>query len=70
MAERGAASFVISAKLPGKESQLGVRRLRRTNRCRSAPTAPGPIPTVVAEALNRIYGLSIQAVHYRGEAPM
>jgi tripartite-type tricarboxylate transporter receptor subunit TctC len=32
--------------------------------------APGSYPHMLADTFNRNYGLKIQAVHYRGEAPM
>ena len=42
----------------------------RANRVSLGTYGAGSYPHVAAEALNRHYGLTMQAVHYRGEAPM
>lgn len=42
----------------------------RQNPCSMGTYAPGSVPHMVADQLNRSDGTKIQAVHYRGESPM
>lgn len=65
----GQLPFVINAKVPAKNLKEFID-YARANRVSLGTYGAGSYPHVVAEALNRSYGLSIQAVHYRGEAPM
>jgi tripartite-type tricarboxylate transporter receptor subunit TctC len=65
----GQLPFVINAKVPANNLKEFVDYARK-NQVSLGTYGAGSYPHVVAEALNRSYGLSIQAVHYRGEAPM
>lgn len=42
----------------------------RQNPCSMGTYAPGSVPHMVADQLNRSEGTKIQSVHYRGESPM
>ena len=42
----------------------------KQNPCSMGTYAPGSVPHMVADQLNRSGGTQIQAVHYRGESPM
>lgn len=42
----------------------------RSNPCSMGTYAPGSVPHMVADQLNRSEGTKIQSVHYRGESPM
>ncbi len=42
----------------------------RANPCSMGTYAPGSVPHMAADQLNRSSGTQIQAVHYRGESPM
>ncbi len=65
----GHLPFVVNGKLPVANLREFVA-YARANRVSLGTYGGGSYPHVAAEALNRVYGLSIQAVHYRGEAPM
>ena len=44
--------------------------LAKQRRLTMGTYAPGSYPHMVAQQLNKLYGADIEAVHYRGEAPM
>jgi tripartite-type tricarboxylate transporter receptor subunit TctC len=65
----GHLPFVINAKVPANNIKEFVT-YARNNRVSLGAYGAGSYPHVVAETLNRLHGLSIQTVQYRGEAPM
>lgn len=44
--------------------------LAKTRRVTMGNYSPGSYPHMVAQQLNKLYGTQIEAVHYKGEAPM
>ena len=65
----GHLPFVINKNIPATNLKEFIDHAR-ANRVSLGTYGAGSYPHVAAEALNRSYGLTIQAVHYRGEAPM
>ncbi len=48
----------------------GFVEFAKKNRVTLGTYSPGSHPHMVAQQLNKLYGTQIEAVHYRGEAPM
>jgi CubicO group peptidase (beta-lactamase class C family) len=72
---RSAASCAPSESTRRMRRQQGseVREFiewARQNPCSMGTYAPGSVPHMVADQLNRSEGTKIQVVHYRGESPM
>ena len=65
----GHLPMIVNKNVPATNIKEFVA-FARTNRVSLGTYGAGSYPHVAAEALNRFYGLSIQPVHYRGEAPM
>ena len=59
----------VPEKVPARTLQEFIAWARQ-NPCSMGTYAPGSVPHMVADQLNRSEGTKIQAVHYRGEAPM
>lgn len=59
----------VSDKVPAGNLKEFVEWARK-NPCSMGTYAPGSVPHMVADQLNRTEGTQIQAVHYRGESPM
>jgi tripartite-type tricarboxylate transporter receptor subunit TctC len=59
----------VSEKVPASNLQEFIAWARK-NPCSMGTYAPGSVPHMVADQLNRSEGTQIQAVHYRGESPM
>lgn len=59
----------VSEKVPASNLKEFVEWARK-NPCSMGTYAPGSVPHMVADQLNRSEGTQIQAVHYRGESPM
>jgi tripartite-type tricarboxylate transporter receptor subunit TctC len=59
----------IQAGLPVKTFRDYVE-YAKANRTHMGTYAPGSYPHMVAGQLNKLYGTKIDAVHYKGEAPM
>jgi tripartite-type tricarboxylate transporter receptor subunit TctC len=59
----------VPAALPVKNFREFVE-YAKTNRTSMGTYAPGSFPHMVAGQLNKLYGTKIEAVHYKGEAPM
>ena len=59
----------VAEKVPARTLQEFIDWARR-NPCSMGTYAPGSVPHMVADQLNRSEGTQIQAVHYRGESPM
>lgn len=59
----------VSEKVPAKTLREFIEWARQ-NPCSMGTYAPGSVPHMVADQLNRTEGTKIQAVHYRGESPM
>jgi tripartite-type tricarboxylate transporter receptor subunit TctC len=70
------AIFPSGPLVVGVTEKVPARTMRefidwaRANPCSMGTYAPGSIPHMAADQLNRNEGTKIQAVHYRGEAPM
>lgn len=65
----GHLPFGVNAGLPVKNFREFVE-YAKTNRANMGTYAPGSFPHMVAGQLNKLYGTKIEAVHYKGEAPM
>jgi tripartite-type tricarboxylate transporter receptor subunit TctC len=65
----GHLPFGVHAGLPVKNFREFVE-YAKTNRTNMGTYAPGSFPHMVAGQLNKLYGTKIEAVHYKGEAPM
>ncbi|HEY9239175.1 MAG TPA: tripartite tricarboxylate transporter substrate binding protein, partial [Burkholderiaceae bacterium] len=59
----------VSEKVPAKTLREFIE-WARVNPCSMGTYAPGSVPHMVADQLNRTEGTKIQSVHYRGESPM
>ena len=59
----------VPASLPVKNFREFVE-YAKANRTHMGTYAPGSFPHMVAGQLNKLYGTKIEAVHYKGEAPM
>jgi tripartite-type tricarboxylate transporter receptor subunit TctC len=59
----------VGDKVPASNLKEFVEWARK-NPCNMGTYAPGSVPHMVADQLNRSEGTQIQAVHYRGESPM
>jgi tripartite-type tricarboxylate transporter receptor subunit TctC len=59
----------VSEKVPAKTLREFIEWARQ-NPCSMGTYAPGSVPHMVADQLNRSEGTKIQVVHYRGESPM
>ncbi len=59
----------VGEKVPAKTLREFIEWARQ-NPCSMGTYAPGSVPHMVADQLNRSEGTKIQAVHYRGESPM
>ena len=59
----------VSDKVPASNLKEFVEWARK-NPCSMGTYAPGSVPHMVADQLNRTEGTQIQSVHYRGESPM
>jgi tripartite-type tricarboxylate transporter receptor subunit TctC len=59
----------VSEKVPAKNLREFIEWARQ-NPCSMGTYAPGSVPHMVADQLNRSEGTKIQVVHYRGESPM
>ena len=59
----------VGEKVPAANLREFIAWAKR-NPCSMGTYAPGSIPHMVADQLNRGEGTQIQAVHYRGESPM
>ncbi len=70
------AVFPSGPLVIGVGDKVPVKTLRefiewaRQNPCSMGTYAPGSVPHMVADQLNRSEGTKIQVVHYRGESPM
>lgn len=59
----------VSEKVPASNLREFIAWAKK-NPCSMGTYAPGSVPHMVADQLNRSEGTQIQAVHYRGESPM
>ena len=59
----------VSEKVPASNMKEFIAWAKQ-NPCSMGTYAPGSVPHMVADQLNRSDGTKIQAVHYRGESPM
>ncbi len=59
----------VSEKVPATNMKEFIAWARQ-NPCSMGTYAPGSVPHMVADQINRSDGTKIQAVHYRGESPM
>ena len=65
----GHLPFGVPAALPAKNFREFVE-YAKANRTSIGTYAPGSYPHMVSAQLNKLYGTKIEAVHYKGEAPM
>ena len=70
MMPTGGLPFLISEKIGVKTLAEFIAYARKAERVNIGTYAAGSYAHVVINELNRQYGLKIEAVHYRGEAPM
>jgi tripartite-type tricarboxylate transporter receptor subunit TctC len=66
----GSLPLMVSAKVGAKTLQQFVDYARRTEKVNVGTYAAGSFAHMVIVELNKQYGLKMEAVHYRGEAPM
>lgn len=59
----------VGEKVPATNLQEFIAWARK-NPCSMGTYAPGSVPHMVADQLNRSEGTQMQVVHYRGESPM
>lgn len=59
----------VSEKVPATNLQEFIAWAKQ-NPCSMGTYAPGSVPHMVADQLNRSDGTKIQAIHYKGESPM
>lgn len=59
----------VGEKVPAKTLKEFIEWARQ-NPCSMGTYAPGSVPHMVADQLNRSEGTKIQAIHYKGESPM
>lgn len=59
----------VSEKVPATNLKEFIAYARQ-NPCSMGTYAPGSVPHMVADQINRSDGTKIQSVHYRGESPM
>jgi tripartite-type tricarboxylate transporter receptor subunit TctC len=59
----------VSEKVPARNMREFIDWARQ-NPCSMGTYAPGSIPHMAADQLNRNEGTKIQSIHYRGESPM
>jgi tripartite-type tricarboxylate transporter receptor subunit TctC len=67
--DAGHLPFVVNKNVPAKNLEE-FATFARSNRVSLGSYAAGSYSHVAIEALNRHFGLKMEAVHYRGEAPM
>ena len=65
----GHLPFGVTAALPARNFREFVEYAKK-NRVNMGTYAPGSFPHMVAGQLNKLHGTKIEAVHYKGEAPM
>ena len=66
----GSLPFMVSEKVGAKTLQEFVEYARKTEKVNVGTYAAGSYAHIVITELNKQYGLKMEAVHYRGEAPM
>ncbi len=57
-------------KSVGAQNMKEFVELAKKDRMTMGTYSPGSYPHMVAQQLNKLYGTKLEAVHYRGEAPM
>jgi tripartite-type tricarboxylate transporter receptor subunit TctC len=67
--DAGHLPLIVNSKLP-ISNLAELAAYARTNKVSLGTYGAGSYSHVAVEALNRHYGLNMEAVHYRGEAPM
>ena len=66
----GSLPFMVREKVEAKTLQEFVEYARKTEKVNVGTYAAGSYAHIVITELNKQYGLKMEAVHYRGEAPM
>lgn len=66
----GSLPFMVSEKVGAKTLQDFIAYARKTEKVNVGTYASGSFAHMVIVELNKQYGLKMEAVHYRGEAPM
>lgn len=66
----GSLPFMVSEKVGAKTLQDFVAYARKTDKVNVGTYAAGSFAHMVIVELNKQYGLKMEAIHYRGEAPM
>lgn len=66
----GSLPFLVSEKVGAKTLPEFIAYARKAERVNVGTYAAGSFAHMVIAELNKQYGLKIEAVHYRGEAPM
>jgi len=67
--DAGHLPLAVAAGVKAANMQEYVE-LARTRRVTMGNYSPGSYPHMVAQQLNKLYGTQVEAVHYKGEAPM
>ena len=70
MMPAGSLPFMVSEKVGAKTLQEFVEYARKADKVNVGTYAAGSFAHIVIAELNKQYGLKMEAVHYRGEAPM
>src|SRR6185312_14224121 len=66
----GSLPFMVREKVEARTLQEFVEYARRTEKVNVGTYAAGSYAHIVISELNKQYSLKMEAVHYRGEAPM
>ncbi len=70
MLSAGKTPLYVHKSVPGNNGLADLIAYAKTNKVSIGTTGPGSLAHIFCVKLNEIFGLSMEPVHYRGEAPM
>lgn len=70
MLSAGKTPLYVHKSVPGNNGLADLIAYAKTNKVSVGTTGPGSLGHIFCSKLNEIFGLSMEPVHYRGEAPM
>ncbi|QQS15029.1 MAG: tripartite tricarboxylate transporter substrate binding protein [Rhodospirillales bacterium] len=70
MLSAGKVPLFVHKSVPGNAGLADLVAYAKANKTSFGTTGPGSLSHIFCVKLNEIYGLSMEPVHYRGEAPM
>jgi tripartite-type tricarboxylate transporter receptor subunit TctC len=70
MLSAGKVPLFVHKSVPGNDGLADLIAYAKTNKVSFGTTGPGSLAHIFCVKLNEIFGLSMEPVHYRGEAPM